>query len=243
MSSEKLTALVTGGNRGIGKEVVRKLSVLGYIVYLGSRDVVAGNNARNEIVSKHPDSDIRVIQLTTNDPTSLLNAVDFISKDNDGKLDVLVNNAAILMERDYASLTNFSVLKETMDVNFYGTFLTTQSFLPLLRNGTKKTIVNVSSVLGSLTAAVDKSHYNYGIPTFSYSASKSAINTFTAHLSVELEKEGFKINSVHPGYVATDMNNHKGSLTVDEGTKGILRMIQDPPGTGGFYQESGPLPW
>eukprot|EP01132_Coremiostelium_polycephalum_P002379 gene2379-2941_t len=242
MSSEKLTALVTGGNKGIGKEVVRKLSVLGYIVYLGSRDVVAGKNARTEILSKHPESDIRVIQLTTNDPTSLLNAVDFISKDNDGKLDVLVNNAGVFIERDIASTAKLAVVRETMDVNFIGPFLTTKSFIPLLRNGTSKIIVNVSSGYASIENSLDKSQPRYGFPSFSYAVSKTALNALTSQFSVELEKEGFRINSIYPGPVATDLNKI-GILTVDEGTRVIVKCIQDPQCTGSFFGESGKIPW
>eukprot|EP01132_Coremiostelium_polycephalum_P005588 gene5588-6955_t len=242
----KEIALVTGGNRSIGREVVRKLAVLGFIVYLGSRSVEKGNKTRDEILAAHPGVEIRVVQLDIADKTSIINAAETISKETSGKLDILVNNAGIAVEFTKASKTDLNKIKETFDVNFYGVILTTQAFLPLLRNGTRKNIVNVSSSLGSLTETLNPKFPFYNSEVFAYSVSKTALNGFTAHLAVELKDEGFKINSINPGFVDTDMNGHKGNLTVDEGTRIIIKLATlgvDDKTNGAFLEDGGEIQW
>eukprot|EP01132_Coremiostelium_polycephalum_P001968 gene1968-2419_t len=246
MISNKLTALVTGGNRSIGKEVVRKLGVLGYTVFMGSRDVVKGNQARDELLKLHPEIDIRVLELDTSNRKSIESAVQVVSSQTDGKLDVLINNAGILADFTPASSVDIDKIKEHFDVNFYGVILTTQGFLPLLRQGYAKSIVNVSTILASLSETLNKDFEFYKIQCFAYNASKTALNAYSAHLGVELEQDGFRVNSVHPGHVGTDINAFSGPLTVDEGTKAIIHyatLDSTIKITGQFFDDKGPIQW
>jgi NAD(P)-dependent dehydrogenase (short-subunit alcohol dehydrogenase family) len=239
---EQSVALVTGANKGIGKAVVRELAMRGYTVYLASRDASLGVAARASLGLT--DADIRCIQLDVTDEDSIARAAREIQHEV-ARLDVLVNNAGISVNRDPPSRCSVRDLERTYAVNVFGVVAVTQAMLPLLRSGTARVIVNLSSELGSLAL-----HGYPGSPfaefnILAYCSSKTALNAFTVLLAKELRAEGFRVNAVNPGHTATDLNQFRGPRTVEQAATVIVKYATlDASGpTGGFFTENGALPW
>lgn len=242
MDAGKTVALVTGANKGIGKETVRVLAAKGWTVYLGSREEGRGEAAKAELGV--PDADVRVLALDVTDDASVAAAVRRVTSET-GRLDVLVNNAGIGVDMDPVTQTTIAAMMQTYEVNLYGPIRLTQALLPLLRAGQHKTIVNVSSELGSLGLhGFPDSPYDKVVP-FAYNSSKTALNAFTVLLAKELRAEGFKVNSVSPGYTATDLNAFSGPRTVQQAAAVIAAyaMLDRTGATGGFFTEGGSVPW
>jgi len=236
------TVLITGANKGIGFETAKQLAQLGYFVYLGSRDKTRGLDAINKL----KDAGISTVELIEIDVTDI-NSIIRAKQELETKievLDVLINNAAISGGADQ----NFSTgkmenLRKVFETNFFGVVQTTQQFLGLLKKSTEPVIVNVSSELGSLSVHSNTLNPNYKIFD-AYSTSKTALNAFTVMLANELRDANFKINSVSPGYTATDLNQYRGTQTVEQGAKFIVKYATlgiDGP-TGGFFREE-EIPW
>ena len=231
------TVLITGANKGIGFETAKQLAQLGYFVYLGSRDKTRGLDAINKL----KDLGISNVELIEIDVTDI-NSIKQAKQELETKievLDVLVNNAAISGGADQGFLTGkMENLRNVFETNFFGAIQTTQQFIPLLQKSKEPVIVNVSSELGSLTVHSSTLNPNYKIFD-AYSSSKTALNAFTVMLAHELRDANFKINSVSPGYTATDLNQHRGTQTVEQGAKFIVKYATlgiDGP-TGGFFRE------
>lgn len=235
-------ALVTGGNKGIGLAITRHLAEQGYAVYLGSRDERRGAEAKAEI--DRPGLDIRPIQLDVTDGVSIAAAAARLENEV-GALDVLINNAGVAGPETPPSQCDAQAMRDTFETNLFGAVSVTRLLLPLLRAGQKRTIVNVSSELASLAL--------HGYPDFSfasvnqlaYCSSKTALNAFTVLLAKELRSEGFKINSVNPGFTATELNGFTGARSVEQAAKAVIEHATlDASGpTGGFFTEGGVLPW
>jgi NAD(P)-dependent dehydrogenase (short-subunit alcohol dehydrogenase family) len=210
------TALVTGGNRGIGLEVVRQLAARGYDVVMGSRGPATA-----------PDG-VRVARLDVADPDSIAAlALD--------RCDVLVNNAAIHYDTyQRAANADLRVVEEALDVNLLGAWRMTQALLPLLRRSAHGRVVNVSSGAGSITTMTG------GPPA--YSVSKAALNALTRLLAADLRP--ILVNAVCPGWVATDMGG-SGGRPVSEGAAGIVwaATLPDDGPTGGFFRDGRPIDW
>jgi NAD(P)-dependent dehydrogenase (short-subunit alcohol dehydrogenase family) len=164
-----------------------------------------------------------------------------------GRLDILVNNAGIAaLGRDGApSTADIEAVRSTIETNFIGALAVTQAMLPLLRKSKSASIVNVSSELGSITGHTTPEWKFAHVRAIGYSASKAAMNMMTAQLALELAGTAIKVNSVNPGYTATDLNKHSGPQTVQEGAAETIRLaLAGPDGpTGGFYETGGTLPW
>lgn len=163
-----------------------------------------------------------------------------------GHLDVLVNNAAIFVAGDgHASDTSADALRKTFETNFFGTVAFTQPLLPLLRAAESAQIINVSSGLGSLAINSDPTSPYYHAKALAYSASKAALNMFTVYLAYDLRETKVKVNSVCPGYTATDLNNHSGHQTIEEGAIAIVRLAQlsDRSANGDFIHKDGTYSW
>ncbi|APR80159.1 short chain dehydrogenase [Minicystis rosea] len=246
MSDSKQTALVTGANKGIGFETARQLAQRGYVVWLGCRDEARGVAAAKELAK---DGDVRFVRLDVTDGESVRAAAARIG-DETGALDVLVNNAAVLLGDDGpASRVALDAVQRTFDVNLYGVLRVTQAFLPLVRKAKAGRIVNVSSTMGSVTALTDPNSVLAPLlsqyPNFAYASTKSALNALTAWLDVELRGTPIKVNSVCPGYNATDMNNHTGTQHPSEGAKVVVRAAtlgaDGPSGT--FFDANGSVGW
>jgi NAD(P)-dependent dehydrogenase (short-subunit alcohol dehydrogenase family) len=222
-------SLVTGANRGIGQEVCRQLAARGHTVLLTARSPEAAATAA-KTVNATP------LRLDVTDPESVAGAVAAV-QDRYGKLDVLVNNAAITYDTWQRAITaDLGVVRQAAETNLYGPWLMAEQFLPLLRNSDHPRIVNVSSESGSLTSM--------GGGTPAYTVSKAALNALTRMLAAELRAEHILVNAVCPGWVATDMGG-PGGRPVAEGAASVVwaATLPDNGPTGGFFRDGRPLPW
>ncbi|HME64798.1 MAG TPA: SDR family oxidoreductase [Streptosporangiaceae bacterium] len=222
-------SLVTGANRGIGREVCRQLAELGHTVILTARAPGAAGAAA-QAVRAEP------MRLDVTDRASVADAADW-TRQRYGKLDVLVNNAAITYDTWQRAVTaDLAVVREAAETNLYGPWLMVQEFLPLLRNSDHPRIVNVSSEAASLAGM--------GGGTPAYTASKVALNALTRMLADELRRDRILVNAVCPGWVATDMGG-PGGRPVAEGAASVVwaATLPDSGPTGGFFRDGRPLPW
>ena len=222
-------SLVTGGNRGIGREVCRQLAEHGHDVVLTARSAAAAASAARA-VNAEP------LQLDVADPASVAAAARWVG-DRHGRLDVLVNNAAITYDTWQRAVdADLAVVREAAETNLYGPWLMVQEFLPLLRASGHARIVNVSSEAATLASM--------GSGTPAYAASKVALNALTRMLAAELRGDRILVNAVCPGWVATDMGG-QGGRPVAEGAAGVVwaATLPDSGPTGGFFRDEQPLPW
>jgi NAD(P)-dependent dehydrogenase (short-subunit alcohol dehydrogenase family) len=222
-------SLVTGASRGIGREVCRQLAAAGHTVLLTARNAEAAATAA-KAVGATP------LRLDVTDRESAALAAATVH-DRYGKLDVLVNNAAITYDTwQRATTADLGVVRQAAETNLYGPWLMVEQFLPLLRNSDHPRIVNVSSEAGSLT--------NMGGGTPGYTASKAALNALTRMLAAELRTEHILVNAVCPGWVATDMGG-PGGRPIAEGAASVVwaAILPDNGPTGGFFRDGRPLPW
>jgi NAD(P)-dependent dehydrogenase (short-subunit alcohol dehydrogenase family) len=225
--------LVTGANRGIGRELARQLALRGDTVVLTARDL-----AKAERTAAALPGHERVLarRLDVTDPAS----TEQVAADLDrryGRLDVLVNNAAIHYDTwQQASAADLQVVREALEVNLLGPWQTSLTLLPLLRASGHGRIVNVSSEAGSLASM------NGGTPA--YKVSKAALNALTRMLASDLRRDRILVNAVCPGWVATDMGG-PGGRPVAEGAASVLWAVDLPDDgpTGGFYRDGRPVPW
>ena len=249
---DKQVALVTGANQGIGLQIAKDLVTQGFTVLVGSRNFEKGAVATAEI-----GPDARPLQLDVTDPASIAAAAQRIRNEL-GRLDVLVNNAAISNTsklpgqsvEEYAKLTRASnvsldEVRAVFETNVFGVLAVTQAMLPLLREAPAARIVNVSSGVGSLTRNSDPAFPYRQIFGPVYPASKTALNAMTLAMAIELEPTGIKVNAVSPGFTKTNLNNSAGTETVEQGAREAVRVaLLGPEGpTGAFSGTNGPIPW
>lgn len=230
--------LITGANKGIGYEVAKQMAQLGYHVYLGCRDEQNGTTAINQLKAEGI-TNIEFLKIDVSDGHSVQQAAASIAS-----LDILINNAGISgAQPQNISACDIVEIKRIFNTNYFGAIQTTQAFLPLLKKAPLPVIVNVSSELGSLAMQTAKDRFPNWDNYHAYGATKTALNTFTINLSQELRN--FKINSVTPGYTATDLNNFAGFKTAAQGAEPIVRLAtigEDGP-TGQFFRQEGELQW
>jgi NAD(P)-dependent dehydrogenase (short-subunit alcohol dehydrogenase family) len=236
-------ALVTGANKGLGKEIARQLSSKGILVLMGARERQRGQAAAQELRDQG-----LAVEFTEMDVTSQP-SVDHVAAEVErryGRLDILVNNAGIALDWVPGSQLSIEMLRQTFEVNLFGVFRVTKALLPLLRNSQHGRIVNLSSGLGSLSRQADpQSSVTLRNMLLAYSASKAALNMITIQFANELKDANIKVNSANPGYTATDMNQHRGVKTVEQGaaTPVRLALLADDGPTGGVFSDEGPEPW
>jgi NAD(P)-dependent dehydrogenase (short-subunit alcohol dehydrogenase family) len=236
-------ALVTGANKGIGFEVARQLAAAGCSVLLGARDRALGEEAAATL--KRQGRDVRHLPIDLDDPATIAAAAMDIDADF-GHLDILVNNAGIAGQGDgLPSNCSLDAIERAFRVNFLGSVAVTQAMLPLLRKASSASIVNVSSGLGSLTKSADPAWTHVAAKYLGYAASKAAVNMLTVQLAYELRGTAIKVNSVDPGYTATDLNQHRGTQSIPEGSAEIIRLalLPDDGPTGTFSNAQGIVPW
>ena len=250
---DKPVALVTGANQGIGLQIAKDLAAHGFTVLAGSRNLARGEAAAGTI-----EGDARAIQLDVTDQASITAAAERIRTEL-GRLDLLINNAAISHTRDMTGMTVEEYAKSTRpsnvsldemravwETNVFGVVAVTQALLPLLRQAPAARIVNVSSGTGSLTMNSDPASHYRQIFGPVYPASKTALNAITLAFAIELDPEGIKVNAVSPGFTRTNLNGFQGTQTVKEGAAEAVRVAllgRDGP-TGTFTHATlGNLPW
>jgi len=232
------SALVTGANKSIGFEVARQLAQKGIYVYLGSRNLENGLEAVEKLKAEGLNN-LEAIQLDITDDESVKNAREQISKKTK-VLDILINNAGIFGGYPQEALTaTAEQFKATFEANVFGVVRVTQAFIDLLKNSSEPRIVNVSSSQGSLTLHSDPSYKYYDFKHSVYLSSKSAMNMYTVVLAYELKDSNFKINAVCPGFTKTDFNGHRGTGTVEDAGKRIIKyaLIDNEGPTGKFFSE------
>ena len=243
------TALVTGANKSIGLEVARQLSQKGIYVYLCSRNLENGLEAVNKLKSEGLNN-VEAIQLDITDDKSVKNARAEIGKKTK-TLDILINNAGIYGGYPQEALNaTAEQFKATFDANVFGVVRVTQAFIDLLKKSSEPRIVNVSSSQGSLKLHSDPSYKYYDFKGAVYLASKSAMNMYTVVLAYELKGSNIKVNAVCPGFTKTDFNGHRGTGTVEDAGKRIVKyaLIDNDGPTGKFFSEennptTGEIPW
>ncbi|MEU7592746.1 SDR family oxidoreductase [Streptomyces sp. NPDC039022] len=247
------TALVTGANKGIGRAIASRLGEQGLCVYLGARDESRGRQTEREL--RADGLDARFVQLDVTDESSVARAAKHIEADA-GRLDSLVNNAGIGGPVGPPSRTAVGEVRRTYETNVFGVIAVINAMLPLLRRSAAARIVNVSSLLGSLTHAAAQEDPSGVFPAgafpavLDYNTSKAALNALTVTYANELRAEGILVNSVSPGFVATDINGHRGHLTPEQGARlpALLATCGDDGPTASFFGEDGspagqPLAW
>jgi len=241
-------ALITGANKGLGAETARRLGKLGFTVIVGTRDPQRGQASAGEL--RADGADVRVVTLDVTDQQTLDDAASHVDAEF-GRLDVLVNNAGVSLEqaRHAPSELGVDMLRRIFETNVFGVVAVTNTFLPLLRRSAAGRIVNVSSAMGSLTTWADPASTlrRYAPLLLGYNSSKAALNAVTLHYAAELAQTTIKVNAASPGYVATDLNQHRGTLKLaDEGSvAAIVRLatLPDDGPSGAFLSEDGPVPW
>jgi NAD(P)-dependent dehydrogenase (short-subunit alcohol dehydrogenase family) len=241
-SSKGRVALITGANKGIGLEIARQLAAAGATALIGARDPGRGERAATALAADHLD--VRFIRIDVTEQATIDQGASRIESDF-GRLDILVNNAGIGIDNAPPSQLEMDVLRRTYETNFFGVFAVTRTMLPLLRRSDGARIVNISSGLGSLTQNSDPGYQYAGAKLLAYNSSKSALNALTIQFAHELRDTPIKVNSADPGYVATDLNNHRGTRTVEQGARIAVKLATLPADgpTGGYFDEDGVVPW
>ncbi len=242
MQEAKKVALITGANKGIGFEVARQIAKVGWTVLAGARNETLGEEAAAKLQAEGLDVHFVHIDLDAHDTAAT--AAESIRKQF-GKLDLLINNAAIAdMSDGPPSRVKIESVERVMQTNYVGTLAVTQAMLPLLQQAGKAQIINVSSELGSVSLHNDPKWKYAPVKFLAYCASKAALNMLTVQLAYEFRDGNLAVNSVNPGYTATDLNGNSGTQTVQEGSAEIVRVaLLDPHVTGKYLETAGEIPW
>jgi NAD(P)-dependent dehydrogenase (short-subunit alcohol dehydrogenase family) len=232
--ADKKIALVTGGNRGLGFETCRQLLARDLRVILTCRRETEGTRAAERLRTA---GDVSFHLLDTTDPASIAGVYRHVAEQF-GRLDVLVNNAGILIDRDAGILTaDLDVIRKTVETNVYGPILLCEAFVPLMRKNGYGRIVNVSSGMGQLE------DMGGGYPA--YRLSKVSLNAVTRMLAQETKGMGILVNSVCPGWVKTDMGGDGATRTPEQGAETIVwaATLSDNGPTGSFFRDKKAIPW
>jgi len=247
-TSNRPIAFITGGNRGIGFETARQLGQAGIIPVIGARSA-AGEAAAAQLRSEGIEAHALLFDATEpGDHRKAYELFDSLA----GRLDILVNNAGVFLEGEPGVVGLYSaadvpedVLRRTMEANFLAPVLLTQALLPLLHKASAGRIVNLSSILGSLTLHRDPASPIHTSQSVAYNTSKTALNAYTVHLAKALAGTRVKVNAAHPGWVQTSMGGSAAPMSVADGarTSVQLAMLPDDGPNGGFFHLGEPLPW
>ncbi|GAA2322050.1 SDR family oxidoreductase [Streptomyces hawaiiensis] len=235
MSTAAPVSLVTGGNRGIGRETARQLAGLGHTVLLSARRPQDAERAAADLAPTVPGT-LLPCRLDVTDADDI-RALARRMEEEFGRLDVLVNNAAINYDTTQRAVSaDLDEVRHTLETNLFGAWRIMQTFLPLLRRSPHPRVVNVSSESGSLELM------SGGTPA--YGVSKAALNALTCKLADELRAERILVNAVCPGWIATDMGGPGGD-PVEQGAAGIVwaATLPDSGPSGGFFRKGEPLAW
>ena len=238
-------AFITGANRGIGFETAKGLGEVGIKLVLGVRDLAKGATAVKELQALGYQAE--AIHYDASQAKSADDAFEHLNK-HYGKLDILVNNAGILQEPlmgSNSSTVSIQVLQETFQTNLFAVIDLTQKLLPLIKKAPAGRIVNLSSILASLTLHSTPNSPIDPAKAFAYNASKTALNAYTVHLAHELRDTNIKVNSAHPGWVKTELGGSSAPMELADGgkTSVLLATLASDGANGGFSHMGENLPW
>lgn len=237
------TVLITGANKGLGRETARRLALQGWNVVLGARDVERGNQALKELADEGL-TNVEFLEIDVTSEESVAAAAVTFARDHD-HLDVLINNAGAGGQRLHPSETPAAEFGAIYETNVFGVARVTHTFLPLLQKAHNPRIVMVSSSLGSFhtMTAQDGGGYESTLLQLVYPSSKAALNMLVTQYAKAFPD--ININAANPGFTATDLNHNTGRQTVTEGTDAIVNLASIGPDgpTGGFFDRNGPIPW
>ncbi|MBE5101543.1 SDR family oxidoreductase [Priestia aryabhattai] len=235
MKKHTKVALVTGGNRGIGYELVRQLAMDGFKVILTSRNSESGHAAVQKLKESHLD--VSFVAMDISSEASIRKAAAKVSEQY-GRLDVLINNAGIYLDKNQ-KLVNMdpSVLEKTLETNFFGAYHVIRSFMPLMEQQAYGRIINVSSEYGAMS---EMSSPGVG----AYKLSKLVLNGLTQLIAAESTND-IKINAVDPGWVNSDMGGPSAPRTPHQAARSILWLATiGPEGpSGGFFKDGKQIDW
>ncbi|AXC11174.1 3-oxoacyl-[acyl-carrier protein] reductase [Acidisarcina polymorpha] len=246
MPNDKKVALITGANRGIGFETARQLGQKHVTIVVGARSLQSAKETADKLAAEGIDAYPVVLDVTKDADRKA--AASFVAE-KFGKLDILINNAGIggdggLLNAHTIS-TSEDELQRVFNINLFSVVAVTREFLPLLEKSPAGQIVNLSSILGSLTLQSMPNSPIGPMKAFAYNASKTALNQFTVHLAAELKDTNIKVNSVHPGWVKTELGTQHAQLEVADGAKTSVEVALlglDGP-NGKFVHNGQELPW
>lgn len=246
MADTGKVALITGANKGLGFEMSRQLGQDGVTVVIAARDLGKAEEATEKL--RVEGIAAQAVALDVTDGASIQAAVKSL-EERFGKLDILINNAGIMVETEWGENSTATLpldtIRKTFETNFFGLVAVTQAFLPLVQKSSQGRIVNMSSIMGSLTLQADPNSPVYDAKPFAYDASKAAVNAFTIHLAHALQGTPVKVNSAHPGWVQTELGGEHAPMKVEDGAKtGVqLALLADDGPTGRYIHLGEPLPW
>ena len=239
-------ALVTGANKGIGFETAKQLAQHNIKVLLGARNETEGKKA--EAALREASLDVTFVKLDISNPTDIDDVRKYIGSEY-GVLDILINNAAVFLDGAWfgnnTETVPIQILRDTFDINYFGTVELTQALLPAIKKSEAGRIVNISSLSGSFGVHLNEAHWLYALKPYAYSASKTALNQFTVFLAHALRDTKIKVNAANPGWVKTSIGSDQAPLTPEDGAKtGVALALLDDNGPTGTFSESGEvLPW
>ncbi|MEO0558992.1 MAG: SDR family oxidoreductase [Bacteroidota bacterium] len=214
-------ALITGANKGLGKEIGRQLGALGYTVILTARDEQAGRAAAEELVADGCDA--HTVRLEVTNPDDIANLVGDVET-TFGKLDVLVNNAGVALEWD-GNPTDSSKIRQTLEVNLIAPYAITAALVPLLARSSDARVINQSSMLGSMGVAEGMWDQVGGFMSVGYSTSKAGLNMLSLVQSKTLANEGIAVAAAHPGWVKTDLGTQAAPMEVEDGARTVVDLV------------------
>jgi NAD(P)-dependent dehydrogenase (short-subunit alcohol dehydrogenase family) len=240
----KNIVLITGANRGIGYGLAKKLArdYPNYHVIIGSRDANQGIEAASSLSSEGLTVTALALDVTSDESIS---AASTFVQQKYGRLDVLVNNAGVALDIKEKGTPIRMLMQRTFDINVFGAAAVTDAFISLLEKSNNPRIVFTSSSVGSLTRASDLANPWSRTPITAYRTSKTALNMLMLSYAASLHEKGFKVNASCPGYIGTNLNDHRGTGSVDDGATNLARLatLGKDGETGTFSTTEEVRPW
>lgn len=243
---DKKVAFISGANRGIGFETAKNLAALGITIIIGARSLEKGELAAKQLQALRYQAS--AVEYDADKPDGSDVVFDYINA-HFGKLDILVNNAGmnteLLMGENNSSTVSLTTMQQTFHTNLFAVIALTQKLLPLIEKSDAGRVVNLSSILASLTLHSMKNSPIDPAKAFAYNASKTALNLYTVHLAHALRDTNIKVNSAHPGWVKTELGGEHAPMEVVDSykTSVLLATLDGTGASGGFFHQGEALPW
>lgn len=235
-------ALISGANKGLGFAIARGLARVGHHVLIGCRDIAQGEKACATLCSEGGQAE--ALALDVADDASI-NAAAMAIEKSFGRLNVLVNNAGVALDRKIGVSSLRKIMRDTFEVNVFGLACLTDAVTPLLARSPHPRIVNMASGLGSLALNSDPDYEFARMKLSAYNTSKAGVTMLTVLYAARLLDRGIKVNAADPGFCATDINGHSGYRSPEQGAAVAIKLatLDDDGPSGGFFDETGPVPW